>query len=341
MTDATLAHRVIFPQAGTVEYAPWELSSEPPAGRVRVRTTHSLISTGTEITALRGAFAPGSHWADWVVYPFSPGYSTSGVIVDVGESVSRELIGRRVAARTPHVSLADIPVGAVRFIPDEVSSEDATWFGIANIVQIGVRRAEHRMGDAVVLVGMGLLGQLALEYVRNLSPRLTICVDTAAARLELARGAGADAVIGLPLQDAIPEITRLTDAEPADVIYDITGNARAFATVLDAAGRGTRVVLLSDPAGPAPEVPLNRILLKGLTVVGAHDSLPPATPQRGDRWTHAAMTDHFFTLLGSGRMDVARLVTHRFAAPNAMEAYELLLADRDNAMGVILEWAEQ
>ena len=53
-----------------------EVQVPPPApGEVQIRTRKTLISTGTEGLALSGNFAQGTHWADWVKYPFQPGYS--------------------------------------------------------------------------------------------------------------------------------------------------------------------------------------------------------------------------------------------------------------------------
>ena len=74
-----------------------ELRSEPvpelPADGVAVRTRVSLISSGTETICYRGESDPGTHWRQWVRYPFHPGYSNVGVVEQTG--------GRRSPASPP------------------------------------------------------------------------------------------------------------------------------------------------------------------------------------------------------------------------------------------------
>src|SRR5205814_1298493 len=100
---------------------------------------------------------------------------------EVGEGVEGLQPGERVATRSPHRQLVVASAGSARKIPDGVSDEEATWFGLACIVQNGVRRAEHEMGDAVVVIGLGILGQLVVQYTRLLGAREVVAIDTAPA----------------------------------------------------------------------------------------------------------------------------------------------------------------
>src|ERR687884_322753 len=69
----------------------------PGPGQVLIETRRTLISTGTELIALHRRFEPGSHWDRWVQYPFSPGYSSAGIVREVGEGVENLKPGDRVA----------------------------------------------------------------------------------------------------------------------------------------------------------------------------------------------------------------------------------------------------
>ena len=131
--------------------------------QILVRTRKTLMSLGTELICYERRFEPGTHWDRWVKYPFYPGYSNAGVVEAAGEEVTAVRVGDRVATRAQHrqFALAD-PARAVK-IPDAVSDEEATWFGLASIVQNGIRRAEQELGDAVAGVGVGRLGQLVTQ----------------------------------------------------------------------------------------------------------------------------------------------------------------------------------
>ncbi|HEY9247752.1 MAG TPA: zinc-binding alcohol dehydrogenase [Rariglobus sp.] len=124
-------------------------------------------------------------------YPFYPGYSNAGVVAQTGPGVTRFKAGDRVASRTAHQHFVIARETDLVAIPDNVSDDEAVWFGIACIVQNGIRRAEHELGDAVVIIGLGLLGQLAVQFARLSGAREIIAIDTAPRRLEFARAHGA------------------------------------------------------------------------------------------------------------------------------------------------------
>jgi threonine dehydrogenase-like Zn-dependent dehydrogenase len=225
-------------------------------------------------------------------------------------------------------------------IPDGVSDEDATWFGLGNIVQIGVRQAEHRLGDSVVVVGLGLLGQLVVQYARLLGARQIIAVDTAGKRLEMACAHGATDALEMSVDAARDEILRLSDGQGADVVYDVTGAPPVFQAALPLLRRFGKLVLLGDTGLPSEQRLTADIVLKGLKVIGAHDSNPPAESSDHAFWNHPQMANLFFTYLQRGDMRVSDLVTHRYSPLEAANAYEMLRTDRASAMGVIFDWSK-
>ena len=154
-------------------------------GEVLVRTTRTLISTGTESIVFTRNFAPGTHFDHWVKYPFFPGYLHCGIIESVGPGVTSWKAGDRVATRANHASHVIVRAEDAWAVPENVSDESAAWMGIGRITQLGVRAAEHRLGDAVVVVGLGLLGQLVVQYAALSGAREIIAVDASQARLDL------------------------------------------------------------------------------------------------------------------------------------------------------------
>src|SRR4051812_21444292 len=92
---------IVFPKAQNV--AVWDEQIEPPGeGEILCKAEKSLISIGTELNCLRGVFDPGTNWADWVKYPFRPGYSMVGRVIGVGKGVEGIKEGDRVSSYDVH-----------------------------------------------------------------------------------------------------------------------------------------------------------------------------------------------------------------------------------------------
>ncbi len=102
--------------------------------------------------------------------------------------------------------------------------------GLGKITQVGVRAAEHKMGDVVVVVGLGLLGQLVTQYTRLLGASEVIAIDTSAKRLEFASMHGATATLKMTAAEALDHVKKLSNGQGADVVYEITGHPAVFAT---------------------------------------------------------------------------------------------------------------
>src|SRR4051794_16220277 len=177
---------IIFTGKDQVQVIDEDAPPPPGAGEIAVHTTRTLISTGTEGIVLGRKFSPGTHWDTWVKYPFRPGYSHVGRVTAVGDAVEEFRVGDRVTSRAGHSSRANVKaIHAVR-IPDAVSDDDASWTALGKIAQVGVRAAEHRIGDTVAVIGLGLVGQLVTQYVRLMGASEIIAIDPAEMRLKMA-----------------------------------------------------------------------------------------------------------------------------------------------------------
>lgn len=312
----------------------------PGAGEVMIRARKTLISTGTECIVLQQKFEPGTHWAGWGKFPFHPGYSLAGVVEQVGPDATRFKPGDRVIIRQNHHQFITAPETACLPIPDGVSDEDATWFGLANIVQNGVRTAEHKLGDAVVLIGLGLLGQLTVQYVNLLGARAIVAVDPVELRLTLAAAHGATHSLNLRVEEAAAQVGEITGGRMADVVYDITGFPAVLRPSLALARKFGTVLVLGDTGSPGQQSLSSDFMGRGLKLVAAHDSHPTPVVTDRDYWTHPNMTALFMSYLQRGQMRVSDLVTHRFNPADCQGAFDLLMHDRGSAMGVIFDWEQ-
>jgi len=311
----------------------------PGPGEIQMQTTRTLISTGTEGIVLGRKFSPGTHYDNWVKYPFRPGYSHVGRVSAIGEGVSEFHVGDGVATRGSHTSAVNVQaIHAVR-IPDGVSDDDATWTALGKIAQIGVRAAEHRMGDSVVVIGLGLLGQLVLQYVRLMGASDIIAIDPAQMRLKMAAAHGATATLAVSANDAEDEVKRLTKGRGPRVVYDVTGHPAVFPAALRLCADLGRVVLLGDTGTPEAQHLTPDIIRRGLTIVGAHDRHAPADPTAGVEWDARRTFELFLKFIARGQIRVSDMVTDRFKPDQAAQAYAMLEKERERAMGVIFEWA--
>lgn len=308
--------------------------------QILVESSCTLISTGTESICYSRNFEADTHWARWVKYPFYPGYSNAGRVRAVGEAVTPFAEGDRVAARAPHCQYAAVSAHRAIKIPDGISSEEATWFGLANIVQNGVRRAAHELGDTVVVIGLGLLGQLVTQYMRLSGASEIIAIDLAAPRLEMARQSGATQTLAMGVESAVEAVADLTGGRMADVVYDVTGHAAVFAHALPLVRRFGKLLLLGDTGSPSQQCLTPDVIRRGVHIIGAHDSNPPPVSSDYAYWSHDKMAALFFTYLQRQQMNVTDLLTHRYPAQDAPEVYPMLQRDRSSVMGVLFDWEQ-
>jgi 2-desacetyl-2-hydroxyethyl bacteriochlorophyllide A dehydrogenase len=324
-------------------------------GELLVKTVRTMISTGTESTVYRRNFAPGTHWDQWVKYPFRPGYLHVGTVAEVGKGATGWKVGDRVASRSGHSSLVVVdaesasrasspeagdctPVNRAIRIPAEVSDDEAVWMGLGKIVQVGIRAAEHKLGDAVVVIGLGLLGQLVVQYTRLLGAAEVIAIDVSQKRLDMAARHGATTLLKMSAADALAAVKEVTGGHGADVVYDVTGHPAVLAAALPLARRFGSFILLGDPGAPNLQTLTPDVITRGVRIIGAHDGHPSQLPNPFVRWSALEMYELFLKYVSRRQMVLADLITNRFAPRDAEQAYTLLQTDRENAMGVVFDW---
>ncbi|MCE5238173.1 zinc-binding dehydrogenase [bacterium] len=313
---------------------------DPGRGEVLVRTTKTLISTGTECIAYAHLIEPGTNWERMVQYPWAAGYSHAGVVEAVGEGVADLRPGDRVASFHRHSQYAWGPAESFLPVPEGVTDEEGTFYALTTVVQNAIRKAEHELGDTVVVVGLGILGQLVVQYARLMGAREVIAVDLSEGRLAMAAEHGATATLCMGADAAREPLADLTGGRLADVVYDVTGNPEVFAPAQRLARRFGRLVLLGDTGTPSQQRLVNDFLWRGLRIIGAFSGDPPPDETDHHFWTRKNMARLFFDYVRRGQMRVSDLITHRFRPQEAAEVYKMLLHDRGATVGVVFDWEQ-
>jgi 2-desacetyl-2-hydroxyethyl bacteriochlorophyllide A dehydrogenase len=334
MSSIANARRLFFPGKQQVLIESFD-PGPPGKGEVLVRTHCSLMSTGTENIVFNRLFDPGTHWDRWVKYPFYPGYSSVGIVEQVGEEVETLKPGDRVAYRVWHRSHAVVKAISCYPILEGIPFEQAVWFALAKIAFLGAKAADYRLGDGCLIIGAGPIGQMSLRWASAAGASPVIVVDTAANRMPLAKAGGATATILEPIDRARDAVLAAGGGKLPRVVIDTTGNPVVFGAALGlAADRGT-VVILGDTGQPARQTLTSDVITRGLTIVGAHDG--HNTPQ----WNDATIAPLFFSLAATGRISLEGLTSHRFKPEQCAEAYETANRDRSVTMGILFDWAAE
>ena len=346
---------VVFAAPNRVEIEEIDVP-RPGPGELLLEAECTLISPGTERMILSGDSQ------QYFPLPARPGYSFVGTVHELGAGVEGFAIGDRVIAHAaPHAShvvvAADTPIP----VRDGVDSEAAAFFNLAQVAQLGLRRARIEVGDPVAVVGQGPVGLLAVQLARLHGACPVIALDIDNARLERSRASGADVAVNARDEAAIAAaFAELDGGGPAAVLV-LAEPPEPLELALRIARNDGRVVLASTPlGGSVSEAGLTAIYLKGLELVGASvmqrpwtlaPSLPPVPPSvrmppgtppaqhvGPGMWTYKKDAEIFLRLLGSGALETASLISHRFDYGDAARAYELVMARDPELIGAVLRW---
>jgi NADPH:quinone reductase-like Zn-dependent oxidoreductase len=169
-----------------------------------------------------------------------------------------------------HAELIAVPESNVYALPDEISFEDAAAFPLVfeTAYRMLVTRAGLQAGEWVLVWGAGSgIGTASLVIARALGAHV-IATSSSDAKLELARGLGAEAVVNHTTADVVEAVKEATDGRGADVVVEHVGEA-TWQTSLQAVRPHGRVAVCGATTGPNPKAALHRIWWKQLTILGS------------------------------------------------------------------------
>ncbi len=314
---------------------------EPSSNQLLIKTRMTLISTGTELTMLNGEYPKGSVWNNITKYPVYPGYSNCGVVEKIGPTVKGFKVGDRVSSTAPHAEYALVKEDWAVKIPDDISDEEATFGTISAIVMNSVRLADIKLGESVIVVGVGILGQLACQLGRICGGYPIIAIDLSQRRLKIAKRLGATYTINPEKESAEERVKELTEGRGGDVLFEVTGNPDVIPWELSLLRQQGRLILLSSPRGRT-EIDFHDLIGRpSRVIIGAHTSSHPSHETPYNPWTRKRNIKLFFKLLSAGVINVKDLVTNRYKWTEAEKVYQMLLdplGERLKTIGVILDF---
>jgi len=323
--------RVVFKAKGRVEIEDYALK-EPEANQVLVETVFTLISSGTETAFLMALPNTPS------TFPMYPGYSNAGVIADLGVATSRFKIGDKVVSRRNHASHVVANEDELIRIPEGLSFDEASFSTLGSIALQGIRKANIEIGESVVVLGQGLVGNLALQLAKLSGGMPVIGVDAYDYRLGISQRCGADNVLNLTQVDLEDSVKDATDGKGADIVIEASGNPQAISTALQLVGRYGRIIILGSPRGTTEVNFYSSVHRKGVSIIGAHESARPLFESSRGWWTEKEDSALTIKLLAKGLLKVRDLITAKLGYLRVEEAYRQLIESKDKVLGIILDW---
>ncbi len=259
---AVLCHAFGPPSALTVEDVPEPV---PGPGQVLIRVEAAAVNFADTLV-IEGKYQARPP------FPFSPGGEVAGVVAGLGPDVEGPPLGTRILAMTGHGGFAEAalaPAAVLVPVPDGVGPDVAAALSYAYGTTLHALRDRGRLraGETVLVLGAaGGVGLAAVQVAKLLGARV-IAAASSAAKLELCRRAGADALLAYGEEGWRERLRALTGKEGVDVVYDPVGGPYAEPTLRSLAWGG-RYLVIGFAAGEIPRIPLNLTLLKSCDIVG-------------------------------------------------------------------------
>lgn len=323
--------RIVWSERGKVLIESFKVR-EPKAKEVLIRTRSTLISPGTE-----GAFlmalpnTPGK-------FPQYPGYSNAGKIIRIGSKVSKLKVGDRVVSRASHANYVLVPEERVLKIPQGLSFDKASFFSLSSIALQGIRKAKIELGDSVVVLGQGPVGQLALQFAKLSGAIPLVGVDLYDNRLDISSRGGANYTLNPRKINLGKKIKEITKGKGVKIVIEATGSPEAIPLSFELASRLGRVILLASTRGESKINFYSQIHKKGVVVIGAHNSIRPKYESSYGRWTLQDDSELVLNLLTKGLIIVKDLISLKLNFKKASEAYRKIIEDKKNTLDIILDW---
>jgi predicted dehydrogenase/threonine dehydrogenase-like Zn-dependent dehydrogenase len=348
-----------------------------PANGALVRVHASLISSGTETSqasgggslirkaleqpeligravevALReglgGLFGAVRDVAEtW----FPAGYSAAGVVIEAGPESGGLRAGERVACAgqniANHAEYIAVPRNLIARLPDGVSMQEGAFATLGAIALQGVRRAEPSLGETVVVVGLGLIGQLVAQILDAAGCRV-IGTDPIPARRSLAARLAGAHTLDANAHDLVEQVRALTGGVGADrtILCAATHSSQPVNQAFAMCRERGRVVMVGV-MGMALE--RGEFYRRELDFVISRSAGPgrydPNYEQRAldypigyVRWTEQRNLDAFVQLVADGKVDVASLISEMYPIEQAEEAYRAVMG---GSLAVLLTYGEE
>lgn len=329
------ANAVVAVAPGRIEFQP-VTAPEPGLDDIVIRVTHSWISNGTEGSFVRGERIGGDTPradTDPLPFPHVPGYQKVGIVEWVGSSVTDLVVGETVFATVSrvedmfyrdggHISPAVTRRSQVWKLPRGLDPVSASGLVLTQVgCNVGMR-PQVEPGDAAIVIGDGMVGHWSAQTLQFRGARVLL-VGKHDERLALLAAKPGDRIVNVTRENLL-DAAREWAPDGVQVVADTVGEVPALESLYPAMRRFSHLVSAGF-CGTQGRIDIQKMRDYEMTLHA------PAG------WTKERM-DTTLQLLEQGVLQTLPLITHRFAASRAAEAYELILSRSAPVLGVVLDW---
>jgi len=282
------------------------------------------------------------------------GYSCAGRVLATAADVKDLQPGDRVACAgsgiAAHAEVVAVPRLLCCPVPAEVPTQDAAWTTVASIGLQGIRQGAPQLGETVLVLGLGLIGLLTVQMLAASGCRV-VGLDLIESRLELARRCGAELALKADDPGVGEALRQISGGLGADLALITAGSSsnRPLNQCMELVRRRGRVVVVGAVGMDLKRSPFyeKEIELRIACSYGP-GRYDPDYEQRGRdyppafaRWTENRNLQAVLELMRGGRLRPAELLSAVFPVAEADRAFEVLKADPERHLGVMLQYPAQ
>jgi 2-desacetyl-2-hydroxyethyl bacteriochlorophyllide A dehydrogenase len=306
---------------------------------VRVRALVSGLSAGSELLVY-GGHAPPELLPDLPTVrgdfglPIKFGYSSVGRVVETGPNVEGVAVDDLVFVHHPHQTEYVVPADAPIRLPADLPPETGVFTANLETALTVALDAHPRLGEAVLVMGQGVVGLLITMLLARVGARPIVTVDLHERRREASIRAGAHHALAVE-DDVVSRILELTAGRGVDVAIEASGSPPALQTCIDAVAFAGTIVVASWYGTRESTLALGGAFhRRRVRVVSSQVStLDPSLAPRWDRGRRTALVSELLR-----ELPLADLITHRFGFADAGSAYELLGRAPGECLQVVLDY---
>lgn len=339
-----IVKQIVFTKINTAELLNYGEQDFSQIGddEILFRNVYSTISCGTERANITGDLNVTTVAQTTPQFPRYAGYNNAGVVVKTGKNVRSVKAGDRVVAywgahKNYRIEKADMVVK----MPDNVSLQDGALSFIATFPLAAIRKTKLEIGEPAVVVGLGILGQIAVRLLRAGGAAPVVAIDPVQGRREEALKGGADYAFD-PTEEGFADKVKAVTGGGANVAIEVTGLGAGLNTALDCMAKFGRVALLGCTRNSDFSIDYYRkVHMPGITLVGAHTNARNHDATFHGNYTHPDDIRATLKLLSLGRMTFDGLVKEVHAPEECGQVYTRLINDRNFPVGVQFQWSEE
>jgi predicted dehydrogenase/threonine dehydrogenase-like Zn-dependent dehydrogenase len=282
--------------------------------------------------------------------PLPLGYCNVGTIIEAGgngQPATGLEVGCRVVSNGAHAEVVSVPMNLCIKVPESVSDETAAFTVLGAIGLQGIRLAQPTLGEAFVVTGLGLIGQLTAQLLTAHGCRV-MGIDTDSRKCELAEQFGVTTVDLSNGVDPLEAANCFSRGNGVDGVL-ITAATKSSQPVHQAAQmcrkRGRIVLVGVTGLALSRAVFYEKELSFQVSCSYGPGRYDPAYEEKGHdypfglvRWTEKRNFQAVLDMMAAGKIDVRPLISHRFAFEEAEKAYHLISGNTEPYLGIILEY---